>query len=217
VDHALGVGVPDGLADRLEHVHEPREFVCRVGPAAEVFVQRAAADELHGQERGTVGVGAEVVDGGDAGVRQPAGDPGLADEPGGGFSRVAGGEKNFNRHLSAEGEVGGGEHPAHAAAADLADYLIPGQLDHPGRPRAGRPAVDAGRVVDGVRRVGGRTGPGGRVAGGIAVDRRGSGAGYGGIVGHQTVPWRRLPDPKHGGRGPTTDPRTTRGRTRSGS
>ena len=45
------------------------------------LLERVALDEPHGVVRPAVGVGAQAVDGDDAGVLEPAGDLGLGDEP----------------------------------------------------------------------------------------------------------------------------------------
>ncbi|MFO0799706.1 MAG: hypothetical protein U0804_19725 [Gemmataceae bacterium] len=160
VDHVVGVGVPDGLAHRLEHGHEPAAVVGRVAAGAEEVVEGVALDELHRQKRAAVGEGAEVVDRGDAGVLELAGDVSLVGEPAG--DAAVRGElrlEELDRHLAAEGGVGGAEDGAHAAAGDLGAEDVPAARRRrddarrevvaaaSGRVRVGRPRAEFGRVV----------------------------------------------------------------------
>jgi hypothetical protein len=108
------------MADLLEHGHEPPTVVGRVRPGLEQFLQRVPLDQPHGQERAAVRQGAQVVDGRDARVLEPAGDPGLVGEPAGGPG--VGGEpvgQHLDRHLAAQNGVGRPVDDAHCPPADI--------------------------------------------------------------------------------------------------
>ena len=109
----------------------------------------SALDQLHGQERPAVGQGAEVVDGGDAGVLELAGDAGLVREPAGG--RGVGREpvlEDLDRHLSAERRVAGPVDDAHPAAGDLVLQFVAAPRSR-GRLRPPAPARDGADVWSG--------------------------------------------------------------------
>src|SRR5436190_1421066 len=79
-------------------------------PVAQPLVEGAALDEPHGQEWPAIGEGAEIVDGGDAGVLELAGDQRLVDEAaGGGGPALVVLLQHLDGDLTAEGRVGGAE------------------------------------------------------------------------------------------------------------
>ena len=82
MDHPLRVGVGDRLAEGLEHLQEAGAG-CRPGrgPLAQQPGQGLALDQLHGDERPGVVERADLVDGDDARVLEPAVDAGLGQEP----------------------------------------------------------------------------------------------------------------------------------------
>ena len=163
MDDLVGVGIRHRLTHLLERRHEPATFGGWVGTLGQEFIEGATADQLHRQERATVGKCAKIVDGWNGRVLQLAGDPRFVGEPAGRTGRhpepVL---KHLHRDFPRKGGIGGAEDHAHAAAGDLITQLVP-----PG----GR-----GRASTAPRRGGIDTGDGGRVGRG-GVDRVGVGHG----------------------------------------
>src|SRR5262249_13684303 len=106
------------------------------------------------------GQGAQRVHGGDARVRQPGGDLGLADEAVG----AGAGQEDLDGDLAVQGQVDGGDDLAHAAAGDLAEHAVAGHGRPAGGGGGGRPSEGGGQSeVEGVGGDGGAVGRGGRI------------------------------------------------------
>ena len=155
MDHALLVGVADGLGDLLEDREQPTALENRVEPIEhsvrglfqwipgmilvggrsipllQHVLQRAAADELHGEEGSSIGERADTIDRWNAGVLQSARDACLIEEAprGRGIGGILG-QENLHRDFTSQVEVAGAVDDTHSARADLAEQLIPRRNEH---------------------------------------------------------------------------------------
>jgi hypothetical protein len=155
VDDAARVGERHRLTDLLEDGQEARQVGRGAGPLPEELGEGAALHQLHGEEGPAVVQPADLDDGHDAGVLQPAGDLRLLQEA---ALQVGAPTKLLAQHLdgqvAAQVGVGGAVDGAHAAAADLLVQLTPPGVGRPaGRAsRSGPAAAVSGGDVDGVGR-----------------------------------------------------------------
>jgi hypothetical protein len=143
------------LAHLLEDGEEARQVVRRVGSIPEEFGEGAALDQLHGEEGPAVVQAADLDDGHDAGVLQPAGQPRLLQEA----ALQAGAPaqlraQHLDGQVAAQVGVGGAVDGAHAAAADLLQEAVAAGV---GR-RVGRGGVCRRDVGAGAQGVVGRRG-----------------------------------------------------------
>src|SRR5262249_29360717 len=109
-----------------------------VGPALQQRGQGVPLHQLHGEVRPAVVEGAQVVDGDDGRVLQPAADPGLLGEAEPGVRPVAVGRaQHLDGQLAPQVAVAAPEADADAAVTDLPQQLV--------TPRAGS---RGGRIVN---------------------------------------------------------------------
>ena len=152
VDHLVRVGVGDRLADLLERRHETTALRGEVGAVPQQFVEGPAPDQLHCQEGAAVEQRAEVVDGRDGRVLELAGDAGFVGEASGRDRiRAVLRQQHLDRHLAAEGGIGGAVDDAHPAAGDFIaeDIAIGGGGSLRGDLAPGRIGDGLGRGVPG--------------------------------------------------------------------
>ena len=114
VDDAMGVGEAERLGDALDD----RQGV-EPGLGLDEFVERLPFDELHREERPTVGERGDPVNRRDAGMLQLPGDLGFLDEA----NRRGGADgiailQNLDRDFAIHLDIPGAIHIAHAATAD---------------------------------------------------------------------------------------------------
>ena len=234
VDHALGMGVADGVADLAEDRQQAGEvgraggvsplslwIVRRSGPLmgltphARLLVllqqlpQGAPADQLHGKERAAVGGHALFDHRRDAGVLEAAGQQGLAGQSRG----VLGGAAVFSQQL-------------HRQVAAEVRVLDPPHLTDPAHARPLHGAVPRGQRGDGgsCGAGGGHRGGGSRAVGGgrRPVERRAASGGAGTVPGPArsrvgpaaaTLPGRRRSPSQPRPRCPTPNPQSPRVRS----
>ena len=123
VNHPVGVGVADGLANRLEDGQPACGGAAVgqwVGPIFQDRVEGVSLDELHRQEGPAIGESADLVDRRDAGVLQLASDPRLTEEALGRYriGCVSLGQQ-LDGDVAIQGGVAGAIDNAHAPVANL--------------------------------------------------------------------------------------------------
>ena len=162
MDHAVAVGVVQGLGDRGDQLDRGSE---RDRTFPQASFQRLAGDELLDQVvRAVVGV-PDLVEGHDARVRELGGAAGLAEEP---LDVVLGGEdagpRDLDRHGAAQLRIDRAEHVAERAGPELIEKLEPPQPPRLLRRDAGPDSMErqrphgleqsAGKTFFGLRVVG---------------------------------------------------------------
>ena len=153
--HVARLDVPvhhAGRVRRLQRAQQLRSQHRRLTDAeravqVDAHVQGGSVDQLHHDERLVV-LGDEVEHGDHRGIGELAGDPRLAQHPflvhGPFVGRdVAGQQKFFDRHVTAEHAVLAEPHDSHAAPAQLADQLVApvAHLTHGRKSRSRSPAA----------------------------------------------------------------------------
>ena len=121
VDHVAAVGERDRLRDRLEDPDHAPELRARIGALRQRVGERAALDELHGEERSRVVPLAQLVHRDDAGVLELAADLRLLDEAL--HHELVRAEllaQHLDRDVATHVDVVAAEHDAHPAPGDLA-------------------------------------------------------------------------------------------------
>ncbi len=122
MDDAGGVRVLEPAQDLAMDRERPRG---RHRPGRDRLGQRLARQELHHQEQRALGRAAEVGDGDDVRVREPAGRLGLALEAARELFLAAQlGQQHLDREIAPHHRVLGAVHGAHAADADAADDAV---------------------------------------------------------------------------------------------
>ena len=122
VDHLLGVGEPDAVADLL---HQRQGVVEGFdAPGADQVLQVPALEQLHGHVR-LAFVLAEVVDRDDVRMVQPGRGLGLPHEPAAQLLVATDGRRHgLDGDFAMKGRVEGPKDLAHGALADPAEHLV---------------------------------------------------------------------------------------------
>ncbi|MFO0890076.1 MAG: hypothetical protein U0790_13170 [Isosphaeraceae bacterium] len=125
VNDVVRMRVRQRLADLLERQDESAAVRSRIGPRHQHFLERLPLDQLHGQERSAVGQRAQVMHRRDGRVLKVRRDERLVGEAasGAGVGCVPI-LQHFDRHLAAQGCVGGAVDDTHAAAGDLGMQVV---------------------------------------------------------------------------------------------
>ncbi len=145
VDHAPRVGIGHRLADLLEDRQEPRPVLGRVLAGLQEGRQRAALDQLHGDEQPAVGEPSQLVDRDDPRMLELAADLGLLDEAAHHLGPVAMLlQQDLDGQVAAEVDVAPLEDGPHAAPGDLAQELVAAPTRR--RPARASPRNRAGRA-----------------------------------------------------------------------